>query len=168
MPPLRILVTGSRSWAGWVRPKGQANGKGPLRPTARQYWEMNCLWLMLDGLHQENVANLGATVLVHGNASKGADALVDSWAIRNKAEAIHPGQAPDLKVGSLFVERHPADWNRYGTGAGNIRNTEMVRSMDTGQSHLVIVAWDGSSPGTAHCMDQARAAGLNLVRLQFG
>ena len=42
------------------------------------------------------------------------------------------------------IVKYPALWQKYGKGAGVIRNQEMAKDCD-----LVIVFWDGKSRGTA-------------------
>lgn len=53
--------------------------------------------------------------------------------------------------------RMPANWSRYGRGAGKIRNVEMALVADA-----LIAVWDGVSPGTGHMIDTARAKGLKI------
>lgn len=48
------------------------------------------------------------------------------------------------------IERHPADWNKYGRAAGPIRNKEMAEAAD-----YVICFWDGTSHGTQSMIDYA-------------
>ncbi len=77
------------------------------------------------------------TVVVHGDCPNGADRIVDQearWAL-------------------LVVERHPADWDRYGKRAGFVRNEEMAEL----GAVLCIAFWDGSSTGTKDMMDRAEA-----------
>ena len=49
----------------------------------------------------------------------------------------------------------PADWQRYGRGAGPIRNKQIVESAD-----LVIAFWDGKSNGTRSALAHAERAGV--------
>lgn len=49
-------------------------------------------------------------VIVHGACPQGADRLADLWA------ADH----------GIRVERHPANWGRFGRKAGMVRNEEMA------------------------------------------
>ena len=67
-------------------------------------------------------------IIISGGAP-GVDAAGERW-----------GRERDRKV-RVF----PADWSRYGKGAGKIRNQEMEREA----THL-LAFWDGMSPGTAH------------------
>jgi hypothetical protein len=81
----------------------------------------------------------GPHVLVHGACPTGGDAVAD-------------GVAAEL---GLTVERHPADWARYGKSAGYRRNAEMVA---LGAEVCLAFIRDGS-PGasmTARLADEAR------------
>jgi hypothetical protein len=79
------------------------------------------------------------TTIMHGDARLGVDGWVDGI-----AHAL-----------GLKVERYPADW-RIGKRAGIIRNERML---DLGPD-LVLAFWNGSSPGTRHCITSARKRGL--------
>ncbi|MGN0877997.1 MAG: DUF2493 domain-containing protein [Oligosphaeraceae bacterium] len=52
-------------------------------------------------------------------------------------------------------ERHPADWKKYGTAAGPLRNHEMALCADA-----LIAVIMGTSKGTRNMIRQAREAGL--------
>ena len=49
------------------------------------------------------------------------------------------------------VEVYPAEWNRYGRGAGPIRNERMAEEAD-----IIICFWDGNSKGTGTLLEYAR------------
>lgn len=46
-------------------------------------------------------------------------------------------------VKNIPVQRFPADWDKYGKGAGHIRNKQMADYAD-----VLIAIWDGKSKGT--------------------
>lgn len=60
----------------------------------------------LDELHE----SMNIQTVVHGDA-RGADRMAAQWAYKNKIQVIP----------------YPADWNRYGNGAGPIRNAQMLK-----------------------------------------
>lgn len=80
----------------------------------------------------------GPLVIIEGEA-KGADRIA-----REQAE-YH----------GIAVERYPADWKRYGRGAGPIRNQQML---DEGKPDLVIAFHDNldHSKGTRDMVERAR------------
>ena len=73
--------------------------------------------------------------------AKGADQL--AWDIANEW--------------GYQVEKHPADWNKYGKSAGPVRNQEMAMAADA-----LIAFWDGSSRGTKDMISKAVTAGLEM------
>ena len=79
-------------------------------------------------------------VLVSGGA-KGADALAERLA----------GER------GLTIDVIPADWQRYGRGAGPIRNKQIVESAE-----LVIAFWDGKSRGTRSALSHAEQVGVRV------
>lgn len=81
----------------------------------------------------------------HGGAF-GADKLAGMWAEEN----------------GYPVQVYPADWNRYGKGAGPIRNQAMVDAHDPAvpSSRVVAVVAFPGGEGTADMVRRARAAGI--------
>jgi hypothetical protein len=91
----------------------------------------NCPALLarLDELH---AAGLVAEVVSGGAA--GVDTLAARWAMRNLVK---------------LTELRP-DYRAHGSSATHLRNAEIVK-----RAQLVLLAWDGASPGT---LSSARAA----------
>lgn len=71
------------------------------------------------------------THIVSGGA-RGADSLAEKFAREYNKK--------------LIVYR--ADWNRYGKGAGFIRNATIINACD-----YCVAFWDGQSHGTKHDID---------------
>jgi len=88
------------------------------------------------------VEHFGLDTVVVDGAARGADSL---------------GHAAALELG-LQTERFPANWTRYGRGAGPIRNQQML----DGGLDLVMAFHDdlAHSKGTAHMVRIARKAGI--------
>lgn len=80
------------------------------------------------------------TTVLSGGAN-GADSLGEEWA----AEELLP------------LEVYPADWERYGRGAGFKRNALMASKADA-----LIAVWDGKSHGTHHMIQIANNMGLKV------
>jgi hypothetical protein len=55
------------------------------------------------------------------------------------------------------VKRFPANWTKFGRGAGFIRNAEMAL-----YAEALVTIWDGYSKGTANMIDLGRAKGLKI------
>ena len=82
---------------------------------------------------------------------------------------IHGGcRGADLMAGEvarslgLAIEEYPAQWHRYGRGAGPVRNQQML---DEGQPDRVLAFHSdlSRSRGTADMVRRARAAGIPVV-----
>ena len=58
---------------------------------------------------------------------------------------------------NIPVERYPANWSKYGRGAGPIRNSLMADNADA-----LIAVWDGKSKGTLNMINTARKKGLKV------
>mgnify|MGYP001615276374 CR=1 FL=1 len=79
--------------------------------------------------------------IVHGACPTGADKLADDWC---------------AKAGIAKVERHPADWDSHGKGAGFVRNRKMAEL----GAVLCLAFWDGVSKGTLDMITQATRRGI--------
>lgn len=100
---------------------------------SRDFMDAEFLNSTLDMLHSK----YHFTCVIEGEAM-GADKLSAAWAARN----------------DVPVEKYPADWNRYGRGAGPVRNKQMITS---GKPDRVIAFSYAiaASKGTANMMRQA-------------
>jgi len=91
------------------------------------------------------LANQKDIVIVSGCA-QGADKLGERY-------------ASEMGYG---VERHPADWDKYGKSAGYKRNTEMAET-----AQALIAFWDGESKGTKHMIETAQKKGIAVRVIKF-
>ncbi|KOV84720.1 DUF2493 domain-containing protein [Nocardia sp. NRRL S-836] len=108
---LRILITGSRTWAD----------RAMIRAALAEVWNPD-------------------SVLVSGACPNGADALCEAcWA--------HWGGK---------IERHPADWDRYGRRAGFVRNEEIVKA----GADVCLAFIRGNSAGASNTAKLAQEAGI--------
>lgn len=73
--------------------------------------------------------------------AKGADTCGESYAKEHGYE----------------IRYFQADWGRYGTAAGPIRNEEMARNADA-----LVAFWDGKSPGTKSMIQLAQKYNLQI------
>lgn len=67
--------------------------------------------LLLELQYERNIGGIGDLVLINGMAH-GADTLARDWAIES----------------NVMTEDYPANWNKYGSAAGPIRNQQMKDS----------------------------------------
>ena len=82
--------------------------------------------------------------IVSGHA-KGADLLGEKYA----------------KLHSLPLKVFPAEWKKYGRGAGPVRNRQMLQYA-LEEKPLIIAFWNGVSPGTKDMVRQAEDAGAEV------
>jgi hypothetical protein len=61
------------------------------------------------------------------------------------------------KVWGYDLTVKPADWKKYGRGAGIIRNAEMAEYAD-----VLVAFWDGKSRGTKNMITTALLEGLEV------
>lgn len=83
------------------------------------------------------------TLIIEGGA-RGADRLGREWAITNKVE----------------YKTFEADWNRFGKGAGYVRNSQMLKD---GRPDLVVALPGGK--GTANMVSISKKAGVSVSEL---
>ncbi len=76
-----------------------------------------------------------------GGCKKGVDSYINEY-YKNFAN-------------SSFIEV-PADWKKYGRGAGFIRNEKLAKMMSYLSNSLVIAIWDGMSKGTENMIAQCK------------
>ena len=102
-------------------------------------------WDNIEAIARELKKLPEGTVIVHG-AARGADTIAGLV-----AEEI-----------GFVIEAYPADWNKYGKGAGHIRNKQML---DEGKPKIVFAFHSdiGSSKGTKNMVEQANKAGIITV-----
>lgn len=80
------------------------------------------------------------TEVVSGCA-RGVDTLAIQFAAKN----------------GLPVKRFPANWDKFGRGAGYRRNAEMAQ-----YAEALIAVWDGKSRGTGHMINIAQSKHLKV------
>lgn len=78
--------------------------------------------------------------------ARGADALGERYAIEK----------------GYCIDRHPAEWDKYGKSAGYRRNEEMAKCADA-----LVAFWDGASKGTKHMMSTAKRYGLDTLLYMY-
>ena len=96
-------------------------------------WLTNILFQM--ELHPKN----GLTEIVNGDC-RGIDALGANW-----AKSYGNG---------LTIKTFPPNWDKYGRGAGPVRNKEMANYGDE-----LLIIWDGKSKGSASMVKSMRELG---------
>ncbi len=118
----RILITGSRTWES-----------------------REAIYLAIFNWVKENCPVQEEIIVVHGDASRGADRLA-----REIARSVSWAEE----------ESHPADWESNGKAAGFIRNQDMV---DLGADVCLAFIRNGSK-GATHTAGQAVKAGIPVIR----
>jgi len=105
----------------------------------RDFADRDFLFATLDRLHAEH----GFTLLIHGDA-RGADRLAGEWAQER----------------GVPILACPADWKRFGRGAGPKRNRQMLAEKPD-----LVVAFPGDSD-TRHMVIIAEEAGAKVIRAE--
>ena len=102
---------------------------------SRTFNDYNFLSRMMDDLDE-----ICSTEEIISGGAKGADSLAEQYAREHNIPI------------TTFI---PA-WNKYGKGAGMIRNEAIIDATD-----IVVAFWDGQSPGTKNSIDRALKAKKN-------
>lgn len=119
---------------------------------SRSFSDEQAVWVALAFYIAENCNDGDTLTVVHGDCPTGADSFAHTW-----CALLDAGDDLDVRV---LEERHPADWDRYGKGAGPLRNREMV---DLGADLVLAFPLPGPrnlSRGTWDCIDAAAAHGI--------
>lgn len=101
---------------------------------SRHFNNKNFIWDIIDN------SPFPITELVHGCA-KGVDTIAGEWALHNK----------------ISVKEFPANWEKYGKGAGPVRNMEMAKYADA----LIAIIFENSR-GTMNMIQTALKLGLHV------
>lgn len=120
---MNISVTGSRTW-----------------PATQEEWEV------LDD--SEKLEQIGLTTrLVKEFIDKLPD---DATVVSGGAKGIDTIAVASAKERGLETVEFPAEWDKYGKGAGFRRNKQIALRADE-----CLVFWDGASPGTKNFIRHA-------------
>lgn len=119
-------------------------------------------------------------VIVTGSRSLAHDSHASAWIVAQldrlkPALVVHGANfnSPD-KWAAAWVkgtpcardeQRFPAEWDRHGKAAGQIRNREML---DLYPNAIVVGVWDGQSRGAGWMLREARRRGMPVCSLVCG
>lgn len=108
------------------------------RYEAKVRFPLEVLFRVLDKLHKKH----GITKIVSGTCKNSPDQDGEEWAMMH----------------AIPIDPYPANWTKFGRGAGHIRNKEMALNAD-----MLIAFWDGKSPGTQSMIKEAQMQNLSYV-----
>lgn len=98
---------------------------------SRGITDKDWIFSQIESYWYEHLACYSDPIMIEG-AARGVDLIAKAYAVENNWE----------------VEEYPAEWDKYGRGAGYIRNDIMVKAADE-----VLILWDGESRGTKNDID---------------
>ena len=98
----------------------------------------------------------------------------DVWIISGRARGADSLGERFAKEFDLNLKYFPADWDKYGKGAGFRRNEQMAdfakgkdENDPTSVKNLVIAFWDGQSRGTHHMIEIAKNKKMNIRVVRY-
>jgi hypothetical protein len=94
----------------------------------------------------DHMLSKSKTVEIVSGGARGADSLGERYASDRNYKC----------------SKFPADWDKYGKGAGFKRNSEMANYSD-----CLIAFWDGESRGTRHMINTAKKKGLQIKIVKY-
>lgn len=110
---------------------------------SRKYDDYNTLREKCNTILSKKLADPNFQVVIVSGCATGADSLGERYAAER----------------GLQVERHPADWDKYGKSAGPRRNAEMAAVADA----LIAFPKQGeANKGTLNMIETAKAKGLPI------
>lgn len=115
----------------------------------RDYLAYDKVFDALEDLYMRNFDDSEDLVVIQGGA-KGADYFAKLWALREFGHVSHV----------KHIE-FPANWKKYGRGAGAVRNQQMI---DEGKPDLVL-AFPGGT-GTADMVSRARKNNIKVIEIE--
>lgn len=101
-------------------------------------------WTDWEAIRTELKALPKDVIIIHGACPSGADYIADK--IVKEELGIEP-------------KPYPANWTKYGRGAGKVRNQEML---DKEHPDLVLAFHKANSPGTADMIERALNAHISV------
>lgn len=99
-------------------------------------------YALLCRVMDDHLSKIEDDITIVCGMARGADALGERYALEKGYD----------------VDRHPAEWDRYGKSAGYRRNEEMAKCADA-----LVAFWDGASKGTKHMMSTANRYDLDVT-----
>lgn len=98
-------------------------------------------------------------IIEHALADSGYDITEVVCGMAQGVDLIGKEIAEDFHIP---IKEFPADWDKYGRGAGMIRNKQMAEYADA-----LIAIWDGKSHGTKNMIDLALSYDLSVYILNL-
>ena len=146
---MRVLVCGGRNFA-----RLEYNPDSTLKRYGDGYEQYKFVYdtltemSMYDWPHtkEDQYGNYLPDVTIISGEADGVDSVAMDWAVCNWTD----------------YEGFPADWDKHGKKAGVLRNIQML---EEGKPDLV-VAFPGGR-GTAHMVQIAKAAGVEVIEVQY-